>query len=733
MPRLSSYLARPRLWSLGYALLAGVIFTGLAELIDLSRAIGALQMFLLSAAISILLLAVALASGRQAEKRAQAAETRLRDAIESIGAGFALFDAEDRLVISNEMHKRMYERNRQFMVPGMRFADILRNSAERGHHPEAVGRIDEWLAARMQKHLDPGEPFEQDRGNGQWLLIGERRTSEGGIVGTWTDISQLKRQEKLLRASEERLSGALQMLQTLIEICPLAIIEADPDLTVRSWNPGAEGIFGWMAGEAVGKPLPFMSSEQLERVRAEILPKLEQGPVVEMEAERRRKDGSPVSVALWITARRDSTGRVEGYVAYVADVSKRKRMEEELRRSHRMQAVGQLTGGIAHEFNNLLLVILGNIENLTGALSGHANALRQADRVMQAARRCGTLTQQLLAYARRQTLTPEAISVNQMLEELQALARASVGDCVTLHIAADADTSRVSADRAQLETALLNLVLNGRDAMPEGGGVIVIRARNTRLDEAAAGRLDLAPGDYVAIEVDDNGCGMAPEVLARAVEPFFTTKDVGQGPGLGLSMVHGFVQQSGGNLHIESQVDVGTLVRVLLPATIMDRPVQAATDNRAPHSGLRVLVVEDEPAVLEINTSRIESLGYQTLSAVDGPSALHLIDRVGAPDILFTDVTMPGGLSGVDLACSVLAKHPFVRVIFTTGHNEQIAALDGNAPGMSVLRKPYLKADLARVLRETLADAAPAEATGQVVPFPLTASRQQAARNGAGK
>jgi len=733
MQRLTSYLARPRLWSLGYALAAGAIFAGLGELGDLSRAIGHLQLLFLSAAIATLLFAAALISGRQAERRAQAAETRLRDAIESIGAGFALFDSEDRLVISNEMHKRMYERNREFMIPGVRFADILRSSAKRGHHPEAVGRIDEWVAERLHKHLNPGDPFEQDRGNGQWLLIGERRTSEGGIVGTWTDVSQLKRQERLLRSSEERLSSALQMLQTLIEICPLAIIEVGRDLAVRSWNPAAEAIFGWMASEVIGKPLPIMTPDQLEQVRAETLPKLEQMPIAEMEAERRHKDGRPISVALWVTARRDHSGQAESYVAFVADVSERKRMEEELRRSHRMQAMGQLTGGIAHEFNNLLLIILGNMEIMSSALAGHPGALRQAERVLKAAQRGATLTQQLLAYARRQTLKPEAISVSQMLEELQALARVSVGDSVTLHIAAEADISRINADRTQLETALLNLIINAREALPDSSGAIVVRARNMVLDEETAGELGLAPGDYVAIEVADNGSGMMPDVLARAIEPFFTTKEVGQGPGLGLSMVHGFVQQSGGHLHIESQVDAGTVVRVLLPATIVAAPSRTADDDLAPRGGLRVLIVEDEPAVLEISVTRIESLGYQTLSASGGPAALRLIDRVGAPDILFTDVAMPGGMSGVDLARSILAKFPEVRVVFTTGHNEQIAALDGNASGMAVLRKPYLKAELAQVLRDCLAAAEPGATTGQVVPFPFTSPRPQSARNSTGK
>jgi CheY-like chemotaxis protein len=396
-----------------------------------------------------------------------------------------------------------------------------------------------------------------------------------------------------------------------------------------------------------------------------------------------------------------------------------------------MQAVGQLTGGIAHEFNNLLLVILGNTEILTAMLEDNPAGLRLADRVLQAGQRGSTLTQQLLAYSSRQMLKPVAIDVGQMLGEIESLARASVGDAVSLHIASGPGIDRINADRAQLETALLNLVLNGRDALQSSDGAIIIRAKNAPLDDGAAALLSLAPGRYVTIEVSDNGKGMEPEVLARATEPFFTTKDVGKGPGLGLSMVHGFVKQSGGHLHIDSQPDVGTVVCVTLPAIMESDERQDAPMDMAPHSGLTVLIVEDEPAVLEVSMSRIESLGYRTLAAVDGPDALRLIERQGPPDILFTDMVMPGGMSGIDLAHRVLEKHPAVRVVFTTGNNEE---LDGDEPGIAVLLKPYLKAELAQVLRESLAAPADAEVGGgQVVPFPQRSSRRRGTRSYAGK
>jgi PAS domain S-box-containing protein len=726
MRRLLSFLAPARLSPLGFALLAGAATAALVWFSGLPGEVDSLHFVLIVIAVSTLLVAAALAARHKAEKRALAAETRLRDAIESIGAGFALFDHDDRLVISNETHKRMYPRNRALMVPGTKFEDILRGSVGQGQHPDAAGRAEDWIAGRMQRHRNPGEPFEQDRGDGHWLLIGEQRTSEGGIVGTWTDISELKRQQLQLRDSDDRLACALLTMQALVEICPLAIIDVDSELTVRSWNPAAQSIFGWSEAEAVGNTLPIMSREQLDSVRRNILPKLESIPVIEREADRRTKDGRKISASLWITARRDDAAKISGYVAFVADVTARKRMEEELRHSHRMQAVGQLTGGIAHEFNNLLLVILGNTELLATILAENPAGARLADRVLQAGQRGSTLTQQLLAYSSRQMLKPVTIDVGQMLGEIESLARASVGDAVALHIASGTGIDRINADRAQLETALLNLVINGRDALGSEDGAIIIRAKNAPLDDAAAAKLSLAAGRYVTIEVSDNGKGMSAEVLARAIEPFFTTKDVGQGPGLGLSMVHGFVRQSGGHLHIDSEPDVGTVVCVTLPAAIDLDERQDATMDMAPRSGLSVLIVEDEPAVLEISKSRIESLGYRALTATDGPDALRLIERQGPPDILFTDMVMPGGMSGVELARSVLASHPLVRVVFTTGNNEEF---DGDEPGITVLLKPYLKAELAQVLRESLTPTSDAAGPGGlVVPFPRAASRRQGTR-----
>lgn len=731
MRRLLTLLAPRRLSPLACALIASTIIAALAAVSGLPGEIDSLHFILAVFAISALLAFAALAERRKGEQRAKKAETHLRDAIESIGAGFALFDRDDRLVISNETHKRMYPKNRALMVPGARFEDILRGSVDQDQHPDASGRNEEWIAARMRRHLNPGEPFEQDRGNGHWLLIGEQRTSDGGIVGTWTDISQQKRQELQLRQSEERLARAFQTLQTLIEICPLAVIDVGQEMTVNSWNPAAQSIFGWTEAEAVGKALPIMSQEQLDVVRRTILPKLDACPVIEIEAEHRGKDGRKISAALWITARRNDAGGIGAYVAFVADITARKRMEGELRHSHRMQAVGQLTGGIAHEFNNLLLVILGNTEILTTILADNPGGARLADRVLQAGQRGSTLTQQLLAYSRRQMLKPVVIDVGQMLGEIESLARASVGDTVSLHIAAGPGIDRINADRAQLETALLNLVINGRDALQAGDGAIIIRAKNTPLDDAAAAKLDLHAGRYVTIEVSDNGTGMAPEVLTRAIEPFFTTKDVGQGPGLGLSMVHGFVRQSGGHLHIDSELGVGTVVCVTLPAAIDHEERQDAMTDMAPRGGLSVLIVEDEPAVLEISTARIESLGYRTLTATDGPDALRLIERQGPPDILFTDMVMPGGMSGTELARRVLAKHPSVRVVFTTGNNEEF---DSDEPGVSLLLKPYLKAELAQVLRESLGNGPDAGGSGgQVVPFPRATARRQAARSQIGK
>ena len=453
-------------------------------------------------------------------------------------------------------------------------------------------------------------------------------------------------------------------------------------------------MFGWRADEVIGRKLPTIPEDRRGEL-ALLLEASAAAPLQGFETRRRRKDGSTIEVSVWNAPRRDAGGAVDGMIGIAADITEQKRIEEHLRQTQRLKAVGQLTGGIAHEFNNLLQTILGNLDLLGDRLQGQRDAAEIVERVIRAGTRGAELTHQLLAFSRRQPLRPEPFSPKDELRGLENLVRATIGAQYTIRVDVSADVSRALADTTQLDNAILNLVINSRDAMPDGG-TITIRADNVTLENHRARDLDVAPGHYVAIEVTDTGMGMSPEVLAHAAEPFFTTKDIGKGTGLGLSMVHGFVKQSGGAMEIVSALGKGTIVRLLLPTTTEIADQQAAKP-RPRLVGVRnvtVLVVEDEVDVLATAAAMLRSLGYGVIEAADGPAALTAL-QAGPVDVLFTDVILPKGMSGRDLARVAQAHQPDLKVIYTSGYNENVIVHDGVLDeGVTLVRKPYSKEDL---------------------------------------
>ena len=391
------------------------------------------------------------------------------------------------------------------------------------------------------------------------------------------------------------------------------------------------------------------------------------------------------------------------------DVTEARQQQDALMQAQKMEAVGQMTGGIAHDFNNLLTVIAGNLDliemRLTrGGAKLEEGVARTISSAQRAAERAERLTQQLLAFSRKQPLQPSAVDLNALIDEVQDLLTRSVGETVAIIKVKQPGLPICSADPHQLELALLNLALNARDAMPEGGALTITTAYRS-LRPAEAKRLDLSPGDYVTLAVSDTGCGMPPEVAAHAFDPFFTTKDTGRGSGLGLSMVYGFVKQSRGHVAIASTVGRGTIVTLFLPCQLDRRadavaaPVPAAV---APSSGGEtVLVVEDDLEVLKFASSVLEELGYRVLSADNGASAL---DRLGSErvDALFTDVVMAGGMSGVELARLALERQPGLKVLFATGYAAEFAQQDSTAEPLRVLHKPYKRLPLAQEIRQLL-------------------------------
>ncbi|HEX2801465.1 MAG TPA: ATP-binding protein, partial [Phenylobacterium sp.] len=386
----------------------------------------------------------------------------------------------------------------------------------------------------------------------------------------------------------------------------------------------------------------------------------------------------------------------------------RERAEEALRQAQKMEAVGQLTGGIAHDFNNLLAGISGSLELLEKRLTeGRLGGVeRYITAAQSGARRAAALTQRLLAFSRRQTLAPKPVDLNRLIGGMEDLIRRTVGPTVEVEVRGAEGLWTTRADPSQLENALLNLCLNGRDAMAPDGGRLTIETANRWLDDQTAQACELAPGPYVALCVSDTGSGMSPEVMARAFDPFYTTKPLGEGTGLGLSMIYGFVRQSGGQVRIDSEVGRGTTMRLLLPQHAETAEEQAESETPAvpdPGDGETVLIIDDEPTVRMVIVEVLEELGYAAIEAADGPSGLRILQSDTRIDLLVTDVGLPGGLNGRQVADAARQTRPELKVLFITGYAENAVVGDGRLkPGMEVITKPFVMATLAAKIRDLI-------------------------------
>ncbi len=401
---------------------------------------------------------------------------------------------------------------------------------------------------------------------------------------------------------------------------------------------------------------------------------------------------------------RQISERDKAVYALRRETQERLRAEEMLRQAQKMEAIGQLTGGIAHDFNNLLTVVFANLER-AAVLSSDRPAIRQAiEAAQKGAERAASLTAQLLAFARRQPLAPQVLDVGRLLGDLAELLRRSLDERIAIETVKGAGLWHAFCDPAQLESAVVNLALNARDAMA-GRGTLTLEVANAPLDDAYASRYDdVAAGDYVMVAVSDSGTGMAPEIVARAFEPFFTTKSEGKGTGLGLSQVFGFVKQSGGHVELYSEPGQGTTVKLYLPRarpSDVASPVERAVELQ-PRGSETVLVVEDDPHVRAATVAMVGDLGYVVLEAGDAEAALFVL-QARPVDLLFTDVVMPGGLSTPDLAVRARALQPAIRVLYTSGYTHAAIVHHGRLDeGVELISKPYRRDELARKFRKLL-------------------------------
>jgi len=503
-----------------------------------------------------------------------------------------------------------------------------------------------------------------------------------------------------------------QLARGIIDTALDAFVQLDEQGAILDWNSQAERIVGWSRTEAVGAKLGELIIPEINRDAhksgMERFLHTGEGPILgrRFEVEALRRDGREIKVELSVTELRRRDGFV--FNGFIRDLTDRIAAEDRIRQSEKMEAVGQLTGGIAHDFNNILTVITGTIEILADAVKGEPQLAAITRMIDEAATRGADLTQHLLAFARKQPLEPKETDVNTLIIETAKLLQRTLGEHVEIESVFEDEACVAIVDPNQLTTAILNLALNARDAMP-GGGKLIIETGTVVFDENyTRTHGDVRPGAYAMIAVSDTGSGIPADIRDRIFEPFFTTKETGMGTGLGLSMVYGFVKQSNGHIKIYSEEGHGTSVKLYLPrATESGQWAEPAAASEAEGGSETILVVEDDQLVRGYVSAQLAHLGYRTVVAASGPAALAEIDKGLAFDLLFTDVIMSGGMNGRQLVDAVRARRPHVRVLFTSGYTEDAISHHGRLdPGVLLLPKPYRKSELARMIRVALAQGA---------------------------
>ncbi len=527
-------------------------------------------------------------------------------------------------------------------------------------------------------------------------------------------------ERRIEERSAQLLKTEVQFQQLVAGVTDYALYMLDPHGHVVSWNPGAERIKGYAASEVIGQHFgKFYTDGDRDNGRPQLaLRTAEHAGKFEGEGWRLRRDGSRFWANVLIDPIRDPSGTLIGFAKITRDMTQHRAIQEQLNQSQKMEAVGHLTGGVAHDFNNLLTVILGNLDIIWRQTPPDNGRLRRAvDQASRGAQRAATLTQQLLAFARRQPLNPKPTDVNRLVADMSDLLRHTLGESIAVETVLSGGLWRVDVDEHQLESALLNLAVNSRDAMP-GGGKLTIETANAHLDEAYTGRFaEISPGQYVLTCISDTGTGMPKEVMERAFDPFYTTKPIGQGTGLGLSQVYGFVKQSGGHIKLYSEVGQGTTVKIYLPRLITGSAAEEQPSPIIVPQGQRsetILVVEDDDDVRTYSTETLRDLGFTVLEACDATTAQRMLAAHPEIKLLFTDVGLPG-INGQQLADEARRMRRELKVLFTSGYARNAIVHQGRLDtGVALLTKPFTRAQLATRIREVL-DAPLRPARGQAL------------------
>ncbi len=622
---------------------------------------------------------------------------------------------EHRYAMANPGYLKLIDGRK---VEGLTIAEALPEAVEQGYgalldEVYRTGKPYTGYGARFTPKPEPGEPPQERILD---FVYQPLANADGEIIGIFiegADVTRRHTAEAALRELNESLERQIEERTASIDRSwrKSRDIQIVSDLSgiIRALNPAWEDVLGHKVGDSIGHHFTeFVWPEDRAATRELNSRARTRGDLNDVEFRFLHADGTP----RWISWRATTEG--EFIYSYGRDVTAEKKQaealehaEQALRQAQKMEAVGQLTGGIAHDFNNMLAVISGSLDLLTRRLGdGDPRAKRHVEAAAEAAKRAASLTQRLLAFSRQQPLRPEAINVNSLVAGMSDLLHRSLGSGIRLETVLAAGLWRVHADPNQLENVILNLSVNARDAMPDGGR-LTIETQNAHVDDRyAANHLGVTAGQYVLVAISDTGHGMTPEVMAKAFDPFFTTKDVGKGTGLGLSQVYGFVKQSGGHVKIYSEPGQGTSVKIYLPRVTAagGGDLGDAAEPVIPLGEAQevVLVVDDEPAVRQFSVDALQELGYRVLEADGAAAALRLIDAHPDIDLLFTDIVMPD-VNGRRLAEAAREKRPSLRVLYTTGYTRNAVVHNGVLdPGVELIGKPYSLDQLAAKVRQVL-------------------------------
>jgi PAS domain S-box-containing protein len=514
-----------------------------------------------------------------------------------------------------------------------------------------------------------------------------------------------ERTEKLEHEIVDRKQYAddLRRLAVIVESSRDAIVSETLEGVIVSWNPGAERLFGYSAAEAIGQSVTFLSPPDRTTETPDLFEKVKRNESVEsFETVRMRKDGTPIQVALTLSAIKDDGGAIVGISAIARDITEQRALEKHLRQSQKMEAIGQLSGGIAHDFNNLLGVITGHAEIVAERLASDSDLRKNLVEINKAAQTAASLTRQLLAFSRQQVLAPQVLDLNAVVVNVEKMLRRLIGEHVELKTELDPTAGRIKADQGQIEQVILNLIVNARDAMPQGG-TIVIETACVEVDEDYSHQHSpQTPGSYVLLSVSDNGIGMSADIQAHIFEPFFTTKELGKGTGLGLATVYGVVRQSGGHIWVYSEPGHGSTLKVYLPrceAAVRGAQKSSVSRGESLRGQETILLVEDEEALRELIHSFLAESGYRVLEADRPDRAIEIASQFHGPiHLLLTDVVMPR-MNGPTLARTLLLTRPEMRVVFVSGYTSfsQPCLLDQDA---ILVQKPFTRSVLLQRLRE---------------------------------